>query len=143
MGTTVPSACCQAFEIQNIIVDNISALLLNEPPDSYQSSPKLLELVSLAIRARHYSRRTEDSYKRWIKRLILFNNKQHPLEMGEEEVTRFLSYLATERNVSASTQNQALNAILFLYREVLKMELDLERIKAARPVVAELLGKTE
>lgn len=94
-----------------------------ETRDTPRQSPKLLELVSITIRARHYSRRTEDSYRRWIKRFILFNGKQHPNRMGEREVTRFLSYLATERHVSASTQNQALNAILFLYREVLKKDL--------------------
>jgi site-specific recombinase XerD len=83
-----------------------------------------MELVSRTMRARHYSRRTEDSYARWIKRFILYHDKRHPLEMGEEEVVTFLSYLATKRRVSASTQNQALNAILFLYREVLKRDLD-------------------
>jgi len=97
---------------------------VRETPDTLRESPKLLQLVSIAIRARHYSRRTEVSYKRWIKRYILFNDKRHPVEMGEKEVTRFLSYLATNRRVSASTQNQALSAILFLYREVLKRDLD-------------------
>lgn len=82
-----------------------------------------MELVSRVMQARHYSRRTEDSYKRWIKRFILFHGKRHPLDMGEEEVTTFLSYLATKRRVSASTQNQALNAILFLYREVINRNL--------------------
>jgi len=124
MGTTVPSACCQAYEVQDFIGHINSAMLVLEPPDTTIRSPKLLELVSLAIRARHYSRRTEDSYKRWIKRFILYNNKRHPLEMGEAEVTRFLSYLATDRKVSATTQNQALSAILFLYREVLKKDLE-------------------
>ena len=97
---------------------------VRETPDTRRESPKLLELVSIAIRARHYSRRTEVSYKRWIKRYILFNDKRHPVEMGEKEVVRFLSYLATKRRVSASTQNQALSAILFLYREVLKRDLN-------------------
>ena len=124
MGTTVPSACCQAYEVQDFIGHINSALLVPESPDTSRRSPKLLELVSQIIRARHYSPRTEDSYKRWIRRFIFFNGKRHPLEMGEEEVTRFLSHLATEKRVSASTQNQALNAILFLYREVLKKELD-------------------
>ena len=97
---------------------------MRETSDRCKQSPKLLQLVSLTIRARHYSRRTEDSYKRWIKRFILFHGKRHPREMGEAEVTSFLSYLATERHVSASTQNQALNAILFMYRKVLKRDLD-------------------
>ena len=81
--------------------------------------PKLLEQVRQAIRTRHYSARTEKAYVHWIKRYIFFHNKRHPLEMGEGEVGRFLSALATELRVSASTQNQALNALLFLYKEVL------------------------
>ena len=106
---------------------------VRETPDTRRESPKLLELVSIAIRARHYSRRTEVSYKRWIKRFILFNGKRHPVEMGEKEVTAFLSYLAVKRNVSASTQNQALSAILFLYRAVLNRDLDwLDGIVRAR-----------
>ena len=124
MGITASFACCPAFETQNVSGEHNSALLVRETPDKSRRSPKLLEQVSHAIRARHYSRRTEDSYRRWIKRFILFHSKRHPLEMGEKEVTRFLSYLATERHVSASTQNQALSAILFLYREVLKRDLD-------------------
>jgi len=97
--------------------------VLREPPESEGDPPKLLDLVSMAIRSRHYSRRTEDSYRRWIRRFILFNGTRHPNGMGEREVTRFLSYIATKKHVSASTQNQALNAILFLYREVLKKDL--------------------
>lgn len=87
-------------------------------------APKLLELVRRTIRARHYSGRTEEAYTRWIRRFILFHGKRHPLEMAEEEVTAFLSHLATEDRVSSSTQNQALNAILFLYREVLRKDLE-------------------
>jgi integron integrase len=82
-----------------------------------------MEQVSAAIKARHYSSRTEKSYRRWIKRFIIFNGKRHPLELEERHVTRFLSHLATDRKVSASTQNQALSAILFLYRDVLKKDL--------------------
>jgi integron integrase len=82
-----------------------------------------MELLSRTIRARHYSRRTEEAYKRWIRRFILFNGKRHPLDLSERDVTRFLSHLAVERKVSASTQNQALSAILFLYREVLRIDL--------------------
>lgn len=124
MVITASFDCFPAFETQNVSNDHKSALLVCETPDTCKRSPKLLELVSITIRARHYSHRTEDSYRRWIKRFILFSGKRHPLEMGEEEVTIFLSYLATERHVSASTQNQALNAILFLYREVLKRDLN-------------------
>jgi integron integrase len=76
-----------------------------------------------AIRTRHYSYRTEKAYIHWIKRFIFFHDKRHPAEMGEAEIGRFLSSLATEKRVSASTQNQALNSILFLYREVIKKEI--------------------
>ena len=82
----------------------------------------LLDEVKAAIRNRHYSRRTEDTYIGWIRRFILFNGKRHPREMGEAELQSFLAYLAIQKKVSASTQNQALSAILFLYREVLKVE---------------------
>lgn len=86
--------------------------------------PKLLDQVRAAIRVRHYSIRTEKAYVSWIRQYILFHDKKHPSEMGEREVSSFLSYLASKRNVAASTQNQALSAILFLYRDVLKIELD-------------------
>ena len=85
--------------------------------------PTLLDALRTAIRTRHYSRRTEKAYAGWVRRFILYHEKRHPREMGEREISRFLSSLATERRVSASTQNQALNAILFLYREVLRKEL--------------------
>jgi integron integrase len=85
--------------------------------------PKLLDQVRHAIRIRHYSPRTEDAYVHWIKRFIFFHNKRHPVEMGEKEIARFLSSLASEQHVSASTQNQALNAILFLYRHVLSKDI--------------------
>jgi integron integrase len=82
---------------------------------------------------RHYSIRTEQAYLQWIKRFILFHGKRHPRDMGGQELTLFLSDLAIQRNVSASTQNQALNAILFLYRDVLKIQLpwldDVQRAK--------------
>ena len=72
---------------------------------------------------RHYSPRTEETYVHWIKRFIFFHNKRHPSEMAEPEIARFLSYLATESRVSGSTQNQALNALLFLYHQVLDKEI--------------------
>ena len=87
---------------------------------------KLLEQVSDVIRLKHYSYKTEKSYINWIKRYILFHNKRHPREMGGKEIEEFLTYLAVEENVAASTQNQALSAVLFLYKEVLKQELDLQ-----------------
>jgi integron integrase len=86
-------------------------------------TPKLLDQVRQAIRTRHYSYRTEKAYVHWIKRFIFFHDKHHPAEMGEAEIGRFLSSLATERHVSASTQNQALNALLFLYREIIKKDI--------------------
>ncbi|HEX9594218.1 MAG TPA: phage integrase N-terminal SAM-like domain-containing protein, partial [bacterium] len=87
------------------------------------NGPKLLDQVCDALRVRHLSRRTEEAYRHWIRRYILFHHKRHPREMGEKEVADFLSALAVQGNVSASTQNQALNALLFLYREVLRVEL--------------------
>jgi len=85
--------------------------------------PKLLDQVRAAIRAKHYSHRTEEAYVQWIKRFIFFHNKRHPAEMGEQEINQFLTHLAVKGNVASSTQNQALSAILFLYREVLKQEI--------------------
>lgn len=84
----------------------------------------LLERVHRILRAKHYSGRTEDSYLSWIKRFILFHNKRHPKDMGTPEIQTFLCHLATQRNVAASTQNQALAAILFLYKHVLEIELE-------------------
>jgi len=86
-----------------------------------QDSPRLLDRMRAEIRLRHYSIRTEEAYVDWARRFILYHNKRHPKEMGAEEVRDFLSHLATERNVSASTQNQAKSALPFLYREVLHM----------------------
>jgi site-specific recombinase XerD len=91
--------------------------------DSEIGRPRLLQRVHEAIRVRHYSRRTEEAYVHWIKRLIYFHGKRHPETMGEAEVTAFLNHIAVERHVAAATQNQALSAILFLYREVLGREL--------------------
>jgi len=90
---------------------------------SQHQSPKLLEQVCEAIRTRHYSIRTEDTYLRWIKRFILFHGKRHPREMGGREIQEFLSYLAVEGRVAASTQSQALSAIVFLYQQVLKQTI--------------------
>jgi integron integrase len=82
------------------------------------AKPKLLDQVREAVRARHYSYRTEEAYVGWVRRYILFHRKRHPAEMGPPEITQFLTALAVEHHVSASTQNQALAALLFLYREV-------------------------
>jgi len=97
---------------------------------------KLIDRVREAIRARHYSRRTEQAYWYWIRYFIFFHRKRHPREMGAGEVTAFLTWLATERNVAAATQNQALSALLFLYKHVLGQAvpwLD-EMVRARRPV---------
>jgi integron integrase len=85
--------------------------------------PRLLDQVRQQIRLRNYSIRTESVYSEWVKRYIRFHKYRHPLEMGAAEVEAFLSHLAVARNVAAATQNQALAALLFLYREVLKVEL--------------------
>jgi integron integrase len=87
------------------------------------SAPRLLDLVRRAIRTRHYSRRTETAYVRWIVRFILYHGKKHPEEMGETEITEFLSSLAVRDRVASATQAQALSALLFLYRHVLRKEL--------------------
>ena len=92
-------------------------------PQEASRRPRLLDQVRDEIRLRHYSLRTEHTYLGWIKRFILFHKKRHPREMGAEEITRYLTHLAVNGRVSASTQNQALNAILFLYRQILKVEL--------------------
>ena len=85
---------------------------------------KLLDQMREALRLKHYSYRTEEAYSDWVRRFILFHNKRHPAEMGAPEIQTFLAYLAGEKKVSASTQNQALSAILFLYREVLHKEIE-------------------
>ncbi|MBI4472798.1 MAG: integron integrase [Acidobacteria bacterium] len=94
-----------------------------------------MDQIRSAIRVRHYSHRTEEAYLGWIRRFILFHGKRHPAEMGPEQITRFLSSLAMERHVSASTQNQALSAILFLYRYVLNQEVPWleDLVRAKRP----------
>lgn len=86
-------------------------------------SPKLLEQVRSRLRVKHYSIRTERSYVDWIKRFIWFHGKRHPKEMGALEIEAYLSHLAVQRNVSASTQNQAKSALLFLYKDVLGVDL--------------------
>ncbi len=106
----------------------------NSPP-SIPPKPKLLDQVRQAIRTRHYSYMTEKAYVGWTKRFIFFHNKRHPAEMGETEIARFLSSLATNSHVSSSTQNQAFNALLFLYGEVLQRKIGLIAgvIRAKKP----------
>jgi site-specific recombinase XerD len=85
-------------------------------PTAVASKPKLLEQLGSFMRTRRYRLRTEQAYLDWIRRFILFHGKRHPRDMGEREIAEFLTHLATEKNVSASTQNQALSALLFLYQ---------------------------
>ncbi len=97
--------------------------MVSDNTPSKSTPPKLLDQVRDKIRVKHYSIRTETQYLHWIKRFIFFHGKQHPRDLGAAEVESFLSHLATEGNVSASTQNQALSALLFLYREVMGIVL--------------------
>ena len=107
-----------------------------ESPAVAAGSPRLLDQVREVIRRRHYSYRTEQTYVHWIKRFIYFSGKRHPRELGAEEVTAFLNHLVGERNVAAATQNQALAALLFLYKEVIALPLPwLDGVEhAKRPV---------
>jgi integron integrase len=88
------------------------------------SSPKLLDRVRWLLRGKHYSIRTGQAYVDWIRRFILFHSKRHPNEMGEKEISEFLTHLAVEKIVAASTQNQAFSALLFLYQQVLERKLN-------------------
>ena len=95
---------------------------------------RLMDQVRIAMRSLHYSRRTEESYVGWIRRFILFHGKRHPADMGEPEIKKFLDFLAVQRQVAASTQNQALAAVLFLYHHVLLKEIGfLQPVHAKRP----------
>jgi integrase len=116
------------------IMDNAPTLGKPLPPPA-SGPPRLLDRVRQAIQTRHYSRRTEEAYVFWIRRFLSFHGMRHPNEMGSAEVASFLSHLAIRRRVSASTQNQAFSAILFLYRNVLERELaGLETVpRAKRP----------
>ena len=107
--------------------------IVPNPTNSHK--PKLLDMVTQVIRTKHFSIRTEEAYTGWIKRYILFHNKRHPRDMGENEVSSFLSSLATQNKVSPSTQNQALSAIVFLYKNVIKKDLGMftNIEKAKRP----------
>jgi len=112
-----------------------SPLAVHETSPAEPRKPRLLDRVRAALRTRHYSPRTEEAYVAWIRRYILFHDKRHPAEMGAPEISRFLSALAVEEKVAASTQNQALSALLFLYRDVLEIDvpwLD-DIVRAKRP----------
>ncbi len=99
------------------------------------TKPRLIDQTRNVLRLFHYSIRTEETYIQWIKRYIFFHNKRHPKDMGEKEIRSFLTYLAVDKHVAASTQNQALSAILFLYKRVLDVELDWidDVVRAKRP----------
>jgi len=108
----------------------------NQPLTSDERKPpKLLDQLRYALRSRHYSGRTEETYCLWVKRFVFYHKLRHPADMGEKEINTFLSHLAIEEKVSASTQNQALSAVLFLYRHVLNRGIgDLgEVIRARKP----------
>ena len=96
-------------------------------------SKKLLEQYSEALRNRHYSLRTEKTYVSWVRQYILYHRKRHPREMGVPEINDFITHLVNQKTVSASTQNQAISAILFLYRNILNIELDEKALITIRP----------
>jgi integron integrase len=105
-------------------------------PASHSPAPrpkKLLEQYSEALRNRHYSLRTEETYLGWVRQFILYHHKRHPKEMGVPEINDFVTHLVNQKSVSASTQNQAISAILFLYRSVLQIELDEHALLPIRP----------
>ena len=108
---------------------------------------KLLDRYREALRNRHYSYRTEQTYVSWVRQFILFHGKRHPVEMGETEINAFVTYLVNKKNVAASTQNQAISAILFLYRHVLEIELDEKALVPIRPTkpkrIPTVLSKAE
>jgi site-specific recombinase XerD len=108
---------------------------VHEPTPDGPPKPCLLDRVRKGVRARHYSRRTEKAHVGWTKRFVLFHGKRHPAEMGAPEVSRFLTSMAVERHVAASTQNQALGALLFLYKEVLDQDMPWldDLVQARRP----------
>ena len=121
------------------LIDRTAGWVREGPPPVWQvapSRPKLLDQVRAEARLRHLSARTEEAYVSWIRRFILFHDKHHPAAMGGAEVTAFLTHLATHARVAASTQNQALSGLLFLYREVLGGDLPWldDMVRAPRPV---------
>ncbi|MEJ2661544.1 MAG: integron integrase [Desulfobacteraceae bacterium] len=123
MGTTI---------VKHILLSTytIEGKLMSQPP------VKLLDQVRSRIRLKGYSIRSEKSYVEWIRRFILFHKKHHPKEMGRAEIEHFLSHLVVQKNVASSTQNQAFNAILFLYDQVLelKMQEEIQSIRSKKPV---------
>jgi hypothetical protein len=113
----------------------MSGFIRDDKVDAAPKPRKLLDQVRDAMRLKHYSLRSEQTYVDWIKRYILFHEKQHPKDMGAPQVKAFLEHLAIDRHVFASTQNQALNALVFLYREIIHQDFgDLGNVlRANRP----------
>jgi integron integrase len=109
---------------------------VNEKSTFRPSAPRLLDQVREVLRYHHYGKRTEEAYVRWIKGFIYFHNKRHPKDMGKADIGAYLSYLAVKQNVAASTQNQAFNALLFLYKQVLDLPFadDIAPIRSKKPV---------
>jgi integrase len=131
-GTTEASADFSGLS-REARVGTCRLMAANGDRPTNSRAPRLEERVRNACRLRHYSIRTEEAYWMWVRPFILHNNKRHPDEMGAEEVTSFLNYLAVERDVAASTQAQALNALVFLYQQVLgRAPADFVRIVRAQ-----------
>ena len=127
-----------------IVMGINTAITAFQPPTPLQ--PKLIEQLRNELRLRHYSLKTEESYVNWYKRYVHFHGVRHAAQMGADEVGRYLTHLAVERHVAASTQNQALNAIIFLYKHVLKTDVGLIQniVRAKRPKrVPETLSREE
>ena len=106
---------------------------MEQKPTSSPQGKKLLDQLRDAIRIKQYSPRTEKTYLHWVREYILFHNKRHPKEMGVAEINQFITHLVVERKASASTQNQAISAILFLYRYILNIDLDQSALGFIRP----------
>jgi integron integrase len=115
-----------------VIFGNSGAYIQYILGENMQVKKKLLDMVRDKIRVKHYSIKTEKSYTGWIKQYIFYHNKKHPIEMAKPEIEQFLTYLATERKVSPTTQNQAFSALLFLYKEVLGIDMSTWNIQALR-----------
>ena len=107
--------------------------------------PKLLDEIRNVIRLRHYSPRTEESYINWIRRYVLFHNKKHPRDLNEKDIREFLNHLSLKQNVSYSTQNQALNAIIFMYKNVIKKDIGSIKFEKSKRVkhIPVILSKSE
>jgi integron integrase len=123
-------------DMPNIIPSSPSNVSPSGEPARAESAPKgkkLLDQYSEFLRNRHYSLRTEKTYIGWVRQYILYHNKRHPREMGVDEINAFITHLVNQKTVSASTQNQAISAILFLYRNVLQIELDDRALVPIRP----------